>query len=263
MSNNMNNSFLNKSTIPSKRGPSSPLKKLSNKVTPPPKSLSTTNPRIALPTKSLNANRNPPPMEYMNDEKRIKLELEIETLKKDKQDWLKERHDMINQLNNIQNKQNELLNETELLREQLKTSQTNLHEKNLQLRSKELQLNKLQDKFVQFEEQSKPSSSNSNGNILSSTNFEARTSNFSNSHNIMSRTMNSSNSMIDQIKHTRTESASSDDLPRRVDLLQIDSSSNVNDTFVNEESWKRAAEVTSQLKARIERMRAKARGMRD
>lgn len=263
MSNNMNNSFLNKSTIPSKRGPSSPLKKLSNKVTPPPKSLSTTNPRIALPTKSLNVNRNPPPMEYMNDEKRIKLELEIETLKKDKQDWLKERHDMINQLNNIQNKQNELLNETELLREQLKTSQTNLHEKNLQLRSRELQLNKLQDKFVQFEEQSKPSSSNSNGNILSSTNFEARSSNFSNDHNIMSKTMNSSNNMIDQIKHTRTESASSDDLPRRVDLLQIDSSSNVNDTFVNEESWKRAAEVTSQLKARIERMRAKARGMRD
>ncbi|EDO17930.1 hypothetical protein Kpol_1010p46 [Vanderwaltozyma polyspora DSM 70294] len=255
-----NNSFLNKSTIPSKRVATSPLRKLNTKTTLPTKSSLGSTPRIALPTKPLNVNRHTQQMENFSDQKMIKLEVEINELKKDKQEWLKERHKVIEQLNNNQRKHNQLLNEIEMLKKQLQNSQTTLHEKNLQLRSKELQLNKLQDRITQLEghnnnyqpNQNIPSSSSSslsNGRL------------FSNS--LDARVLHSEKPLgtYNKIGHTRTGSASSDDLPHRVDLLQIDSSSNVNDTFVNEESWKRAAEVTSQLKARIERMREKSRGI--
>ncbi|AET38201.1 Stu2p Ecym_2478 [Eremothecium cymbalariae DBVPG len=68
-----------------------------------------------------------------------------------------------------------------------------------------------------------------------------------------------------------TSSESSDDLPRRVHSLHIMDTTNAvagstttngsTASLLSEESWKRAAEVTNQLKARIERMRAKTRGL--
>ncbi|CCE64301.1 hypothetical protein TPHA_0H00930 [Tetrapisispora phaffii CBS 4417] len=278
-SSSMNNSNSN-SLLPSKRGPSSPLKKLSNKANSP--LHMTQSPVIALPNITLkngnlsnnNLNGNIPnnmnsnlfsinnkrsnteDNQIENEEKRIKLEIEVENLKKEKHVWLKEKHELIDQLNNVQNKYNVLMNEIEVLKEQLKNSQTTLHDKNLQLRQKDLQLNKLQDRMSHMAELNGNTPTNRRSSLLAHSQAPSRTMS---ARPTLSSERSHINENHEHNNHTRKDSTSSEDLPHRVDLLKIDSNANVNDTFVNEESWKRAAEVTSQLKARIERMRAKTR----
>ncbi|QLL33605.1 hypothetical protein HG536_0E05160 [Torulaspora globosa] len=228
------------STIPTKRGPSSPLQKVAKASSP-----SAARSRVLLTSRSLATSQqaiSPGPPSAVTKE--------VERSRREKQEWIRERHQLINQINNLTGFQTELSNENDSLREQLKMAQTSLHEKNLQIRSKELQLSKLQDRVAQLEAELKQQQQHPQGRISSSDASAVST-------NLGVRSLSSSSfdPKTTKSKHCRTPSESSDDLPRRVDSLQL------NNEMLNEESWKRAAEVTSQLKARIERMRAKSKGV--
>lgn len=228
------------STIPTKRGPSSPLQKVTKASSP-----SAARSRVLLTSRSLGtsqqANSPGPPSAVIK---------EVERSRKEKQEWIRERHQLINQINNLTVFQTELSDENDSLREQLKMAQTGIHEKNLQIRSKELQLSKLQDRVAQLETEVKQLQQRPQRHVSSSDASAVST-------NLGVRSLSSSSfePKTSKTNHRRTPSESSDDLPRRVDSLQL------NNEILNEESWKRAAEVTSQLKARIERMRAKSKGV--
>ena len=240
-----------KSTIPTKRGPSSPLQKNTKASSP-----SAARSRVLLTSRSLTTSQQTPPPPSAVHTK------ELEQLHREKQEWIRERSQLLNQVKNLTSFQTELSDENDSLREQLKMTQTNLHEKGLQLRSKELQLTKLQDRVAQLEselrhlQQQKQQRQNHQSPLstqrhISSSDASAVSTNLG----VRSLSSSSFEPKAVKTKHSRTPSESSDDLPRRVDSLQL------NTEIVNEESWKRAAEVTSQLKARIERMRAKSKGI--
>ncbi|GCE97394.1 stu2 protein [Zygosaccharomyces mellis] len=284
------------STIPSKRGPTSPLKKSNSPNVPKSRVLLTSR---TLGTPPTNAPLQPAatttsPTAQVQTQAQAQVNTELAKLQKDKSKWIQERHQLLSQVNKLSNSQTQLISENEALREQLKLSQTDLHERGLQLRSKDLQLTRLQDRIAQLEldlreshmqvQQHQGSSSEPASAI--STNLGVR----SISSSSMDPISANGNGHSNRSKHLRTPSESSDDLPRRVDSLQLSASqpgvtnvtgvtgvtgslpNTVNTTAattsssasdaVNEESWKRAAEVTSQLKARIERMRAKTRGIK-
>lgn len=234
------------STIPTKRGPSSPLHKKSKAASP-----SAARSRVLLTSRSLTtAQPAPSPQSTVNTK-------ELEQLQREKQDWIRERHQLLNQVKNLTGFQSELSDENDSLREQLKIAQTNLHEKGLQLRSKELQLGKLQDRVAQLESELRRQQHQSHQSPHSTQRHFSSSDASAISTNLGVRSLSSSSFEPKTVKgkHSRTPSESSDDLPRRVDSLQL------NNEVINEESWKRAAEVTSQLKARIERMRAKSKGI--
>lgn len=240
------------STIPTKRGPSSPLQKKSKASSP-----NAARSRVLLTSRSLATSEKAPPAPSAAQSK------ELEQMHREKQEWIRERHQLLSQVKNLTSFQTELSDENDSLREQLKMTQTNLHEKGLQLRSKELQLSKLQDRVAQVEselrhQQLQQQQQHQNRQHLHQAQRHISSSDASAvSTNLGVRSLSSSSfePKAAKSKHSRTPSESSDDLPRRVDSLQLDNE------IVNEESWKRAAEVTSQLKARIERMRAKSKGI--
>ncbi|GAV49827.1 hypothetical protein ZYGR_0R00690 [Zygosaccharomyces rouxii] len=272
------------STIPSKRGPTSPLKKSNSPNVPKSRVLLTSR---TLGTPPANAPLQPAATTTSRTQAQAQFNTELTKLQKDKSEWIQERHQLLSQVNKLSNSQTQLVSENEALREQLKLSQTNLHERGLQLRSKDLQLTKLQDRIAQLELDLRESHMQMQQRQLSSsepasaisTNLGVR----SISSSSMDPTSATGNGYSNRSKHLRTPSESSDDLPRRVDSLQLSSSqpgvagvtgslsnpvatttttSSSSSDAINEESWKRAAEVTSQLKARIERMRAKTRGIK-
>lgn len=242
------------SVLPAKRGPSSPLKKSNNKIsTTPPKSRGLLTSRSLVMPKA-NENKIQSPKLQKSQVMDTKSQNELDHLRLEKQIWEKDMHDLKNKTNSIINEKNQLFTENESLKKQLKLSQTQYHDINLQLRSKDLQLNKLQDKVKQLEEQgsnnhfSRPPSAHIENNNLISTRSSTFNSNIDHKR---------SNVLSSDSKLERRQSASSDDLPNRVNSLQLNT--NINDTFLNEESWKRAARVTALLKERIEKMRDKSR----
>lgn len=276
------------STIPSKRGPTSPLKKSNSPNVPKSRVLLTSR---TLGTPPANAPLQPAATTTTSSHTQAQVNTELAKLQRDKSEWVQERHQLLSQVNKLSNSQTQLISENEALREQLKLSQTDLHERGLQLRSKDLQLTKLQDRIAQLELDLRESHTQMQQRQISSsepasaisTNLGVR----SISSSSVDPTSANGNSHSNRAKHLRTPSESSDDLPRRVDLLQLSSSqpgvagatgiagslpnpvtttttttSSSSSDAINEESWKRAAEVTSQLKARIERMRAKTRGIK-
>ncbi|AQZ13566.1 STU2 (YLR045C) [Zygosaccharomyces parabailii] len=282
------------STIPSKRGPPSPLKKVGKSNSPSvPKS------RVLLTSRTLGGAGNAPiahsptnafrqtstqPTTQTNAQlnrqanaqldENAQASAELAKLQKDKNEWIRERHELLAEMSKVSSSQTQLINENEELREQLKTLQTEIDERGLQLRSKDLQLGRLQDRIAQLELDLRET--NINRRHISSSEASAVSTNLG----VRSISSSSFDPTSAKIKHIRTPSESSDDLPRRVDSLQLTSANqpallggnttNLNTTAtssassdaINEESWKRAAEVTSQLKARIERMRAKTRGIK-
>lgn len=179
---------------------------------------------------------------------------------KEKQEWTEERFQLLDRVSELSSVQNRIKNENELLQEKINNLQADMHEKGLQIRSKDLQLGKLQDRISQLEHelQEQQQHKQHQQRQISSSEASAVSTNLG----VRSISSSSFEPITTRAKHLRTPSESSDDLPRRVDSLQLshEKSSHAND-IVNEESWKRAAEVTSQLKARIERMRAKTRGI--
>ena len=174
------------------------------------------------------------------------------------------------------------------LQQQLSTAQSSLHERTIELRSKEMQITRLQDRvsLLESELEAKSTLPSSNYGVRSASSFEppsapisqappgtpptrrliSSSSNGLSSPSVDANSEKAVNSRLPSgAGRVRSPSECSDDLPHRVNSLQLRSSENAASTntnnFLNDESWKRAAEVTSQLKARIERMRAKTRGM--
>lgn len=290
------------STIPSKRGPSSPLKKSNSPSVPKSRVLLTSRtlgtppaaqaPAAAAPAQTPAAAASAPlqpaatvtATSHIQAQAQSQINTELVKLQKDKSEWIQERHQLLSQTNKLSSSQKQLISENEALREQLKLSQTDLHERGLQLRSKDLQLTKLQDRIAQLELDLRESHMQmhqqrqmfpSEPASAISTNLGVRSISSSSTDPISA---NNAFAPPNRSKHMRTPSESSDDLPRRVDSLQLSSASqpggsnhigiastttsSSSSDAINEESWKRAAEVTSQLKARIERMRAKTRGIK-
>lgn len=259
------------SSIPSKRVASSPLKKVSKAASP-----NVQKSRMLLTSQSLAMPRSMPGSPSTRTPNSIstgngtKSPVQLQKLINEKQNWLKERQHLSNHINELTSTQNRINDENEMLREQLKNLQTEIHERGLQVRSKDLQLAKLQDRVEQLQAQAHAQSQQNNRLLQLERNQQQAPTSLSSdtasaiSTNLGVRSVSSSSfePLTERSKHLRTPSESSDDLPRRVDSLQLNHSlASSNNDIINEESWKRAAEVTSQLKARIERMRAKTKGI--
>ncbi|SCV99646.1 LAFE_0A07778g1_1 [Lachancea fermentati] len=274
------------STLPSKRGPTSPLR--TEKTFESPQSAYSRS-KSRLTTRSLTTES----ASTLNH-RAVNLDIELDDLRKQKQKWLKERQEILAKFDNFQTRTSQLSEENTMLQQQVSNLQSSLHEKTLELRSKDLQVARLQDRVsaleTELEASSRLPSSNYGVRSVSSerpssgglshpipgtppprfTNFSADRP--SSSLSIQNRPSSSGAPASDvnekfspvTSRRFRSPSESSDDLPHRVNSLQLnsaDKSQGLSSTFVNDESWRRAAEVTSQLKARIERMRAKTRGM--
>ncbi|SCU82543.1 LAME_0C01684g1_1 [Lachancea meyersii CBS 8951] len=279
------------STLPSKRGPSSPLK-TGNKVEPYQNGLPSMKSRLT--TRALTTDS------PIGSNKAKIVSVELEDLRNQKQKWLKERQEFLNTITEFQSRSSRVNSEKLSLQQQLGTVQATLHERNLELRSKEMQITRLQDRVsvLEAELESKTTLPSSTYGVRSVSSFDppsapilqvpprtppprrllSSSSNGLSSPSIENNRERGLNSRISSLNsRARSPSESSDDLPHRVNSLQlrnearsaerqpdssgVDRSSSSNSNFFNDESWKRAAEVTSQLKARIERMRAKTRDM--
>ncbi|KAM3164758.1 Protein STU1 [Lachancea thermotolerans] len=266
------------STIPSKRGPSSPLK-TGTRVETYQDGASSMKSRLT--ARSLTTDSAPA------SKPQAAPHAGFEELQRQKQKWLKERQEFLATITDFQNKASHLSSENSSLRQQLDTVQSSLHESNIELRSKEMQITRLQDRISNLEQELEAKSTlpSSNYGVRSASSFEPPSAPlslappgtpptkrvFSSSSN--GRASPSFDANSDRIADSRLPSVGSrlrspsecsDDLPHRVNSLQLRSAeraATTGNSFLNDESWKRAAEVTSQLKARIERMRAKTRGM--
>ncbi|SCU79191.1 LAFA_0B01376g1_1 [Lachancea sp. 'fantastica'] len=279
------------STLPSKRGPSSPLK-TGNRIEPHHNGLPSAKSRLT--TRALTTDS------PMTSSKNQAFSVELEDLRGQKQKWLKERQDFLNTITEFQSRSSRVNSEKSSLQEQLSAAQTTLHERNLELRSKDMQITRLQDRVsvLEAELEAKTTLPSSNYGVRSALSFDppsaplsqappgtppprrviSSSSNGLSSPSVESQRERGFNSRVSSLNNrVRSPSDSSDDLRNRVNSLQLrneassadrqsgssstDQYSSVNSNFFNDESWKRAAEVTSQLKARIERMRAKTRDM--
>ena len=168
------------------------------------------------------------------------LNEEVNALRQERQEWLRERNELMSNLNQSKlqiSKLNKQLNESEGM---VSTLQRQLNDSNAEKMARDLKIKELENKLnssvqsAELKPVGSPASIN-RGRLTSTTLSPLRSST-----NLTPQRM-------------RSPSESSDDLPRRVNSL------NLNNHALQEESWKRAAEVTNQLKARIERMRAKSR----
>ncbi|CEP62686.1 Stu2p LALA0_S06e01354g [Lachancea lanzarotensis] len=279
------------STLPSKRGPSSPLK-TGNRVEPHHNGLPSAKSRLT--TRSLTTDS------PMASSKNQAVSVELDDLRGQKQKWLKERQDFLNTITEFQSRSSRINSEKSSLQQQLSTAQATLHERNLELRSKDMQITRLQDRvsILEAELEAKTTLPSSTYGVRSALSFDppsaplsqappgtppprrviSSSSNGRSSPSAEGQRERNFNSRVSSLgNRVRSPSESSDDLPHRVNSLQLrneanligrqsgsssaDQFSSTSSNLFNDDSWKRAAEVTSQLKARIERMRAKTRDM--
>ncbi|CAI4045860.1 hypothetical protein SKDZ_12G0980 [Saccharomyces kudriavzevii ZP591] len=247
--------------------------------------------RVLLTSKSLTTPKNVVANIGDKNEKLIEeYKYRFQKLQNDEMIWTKERQSLLEKMNSSENYKIEMIKENEMLREQLKEAQSKLNEKNIQLRSKEIDVNKLSDRVMSLENELR------NMEIELDRNKKRNDTNLQSmgtisSYSIPSSTV-SSNYGVKSLSSTvpfkeeedgrrreegsyeRRSSESIGDLPHRVNSLNIrpyrkngigmggaseDLDLDFNDSFASEESYKRAAAVTSTLKARIEKMKAKSR----
>ncbi|CDO94806.1 unnamed protein product [Kluyveromyces dobzhanskii CBS 2104] len=247
------------STIPSKRLATSPLKPTrSSTLNGNPKSSRLTSRSLTTPqlqnveppshfqsSKINSLQTNTLSTSQVNISNRMShLNEEVNKLRQERQDWLKERNEILSNLNHSKlqiSKLNKQLNESETyvsnLQRQLQESREEVHNKDLKIKELEGAVGNA-DNLISHKPANSPisSSSSMNRGRLTATTLSP---------------LRSTKNLTPQ--RIRSPSESSDDLPKRVNSL------NLNNHMLQEESWKRAAEVTNQLKARIERMRAKSR----
>ncbi|CAI4645555.1 CRL_G0037470.mRNA.1.CDS.1 [Saccharomyces cerevisiae] len=247
--------------------------------------------RILLTSKSLATPKNVVANSTDKNEKLIEeYKYRLHKLQNDEMIWTKERQSLLEKMNNTENYKIEMIKENEMLREQLKEAQSKLNEKNIQLRSKEIDVNKLSDRVLSLENELR------NMEIELDRNKKRNDTNLQSmgtisSYSIPSSTVSSNYGVKslssalpfkeeedvrrkEDVNYERRSSESIGDLPHRVNSLNIrpyrkngtgvssvsdDLDIDFNDSFASEESYKRAAAVTSTLKARIEKMKAKSR----
>lgn len=247
--------------------------------------------RVLLTSKSLATPKNVVANSTDKNEKLIEeYKYRLQKLQNDEMIWTKERQSLLEKMNNTENYKIEMIKENEMLREQLKEAQSKLNEKNIQLRSKEIDVNKLSDRVLSLENELR------NMEIELDRNKKRNDTNLQSmgtisSYSIPSSTVSSNYGVKslssalpfkeeedvrrkEDVNYERRSSESIGDLPHRVNSLNIrpyrkngtgvssvsdDLDIDFNDSFASEESYKRAAAVTSTLKARIEKMKAKSR----
>ncbi|CAI4034981.1 hypothetical protein SMKI_12G1180 [Saccharomyces mikatae IFO 1815] len=247
--------------------------------------------RVLLTSKSLTTPKNLVANSGDKNEKLIEeYKYRLQKLQNDEMIWTKERQSLLEKMNNSENYKIDMIKENEMLREQLKEAQSKLNEKNIQLRSKEIDVNKLSDRVMSLENELR------NMEIELDRNKKRNDTNLQSmgtlsSYSIPSSTISSNYGVKSlssalpfkededvrekgEVNYERRSSESIGDLPHRVNSLNIrpyrksgtgmrgvseDLDLDFNDSFASEESYKRAAAVTSTLKARIEKMKAKSR----
>ncbi|SCU79334.1 LAMI_0A08350g1_1 [Lachancea mirantina] len=272
------------SVLPSKRGPSSPLKldaSLNSNILTDANAAKSRLTTRSLTTDSTMASRT------------SSIAAENEDLKLQKQKWMRERQELFGKITDFQAHIAQLKTENTQLLQQMRQLQASKEEVHLESRAKDTKISKLHTRIsvLENELEIKSGLSSSNFGVRSISSQGAPSSHFSMVYpgtppprQVSNSAQASSDRSSSEIAHTaaeasqrgltrfsprnsgraRSPSESSDDLPGRVTSLQLSSGSKshaLSSNFVNDESWKRAAEVTSLLKARIERMRAKTRGM--
>lgn len=295
------------STIPSKRGPTSPLKEI-------PRAKGSGSSKSRLFSRSPNhLTHSTRPSHFSSPTSHSQVipsvvMTELEELRTHKLRWNKERQDLVAKLTSFQTQTSQLNSENQMLQDQISDIQIALNEKTMTVRSKDLQITKLKNRLSILEGELdnalstknipdtpvktvldsihaiSPSRHNSanEGSVYSA--GELSDPCLSNQpHNLQQFTKTFSGSVSSNVGLTdrfsplnssilvATSSELSDELPRRVNSLHIMDTSNAvagslttngsSASVLSDESWKRAAEVTNQLKARIERMRAKTRGL--
>ncbi|EJS42780.1 stu2p [Saccharomyces arboricola H-6] len=252
--------------------------------------------RVLLTSKSLTSPRNVAANSGDKNEKLIEeYKYRLQKLQNDETIWTKERQSLLEKMNNSENYKIEMIKENEMLREQLKEAQSKLNEKNIQLRSKEIDVNKLSDRVMSLENELKnmeieldrnkkrnetiPQSMGTMGTMGTISSYSIPSSTVSSNYGVKSLSSSmplkgEEDVRREDVGSERRSSESIGDLPHRVNSLNIrpyrktgigmggaseDLDIDFNDSFASEESYKRAAAVTSTLKARIEKMKAKSR----
>ncbi|CCH43862.1 Cytoskeleton-associated protein 5 [Wickerhamomyces ciferrii] len=258
------------STIPSKRGPTSPLKSdqsgsriggIGNR--------GLTGRSLQTPS-SLN---HPLPLKQdsgINDAEKA----ELEELRTEKQNWLKDREKLnwqvqesIAESSRLMTEIQTLSSKVDKLNEQRTNDAMNIKSKDTQLQRAQsdaeiarLKISQLENEIQLIRKQRTSSlnsfgTSNSHVDIQSASSFESieRPRQFS--------PLQETNG----VRSEHSNKSSLDSIDRKVGSLTIDNEQKENNILsptvldTNDDSWRRAAEVTSQLKARIEKMKAKSR----
>ncbi|GME81792.1 unnamed protein product [Ambrosiozyma monospora] len=232
------------SSIPSKRGPSSPLKG------------STTNTKMNLTSKPLKPVNSPA---FSEPQMTSAEKQELETLRAEKAAWLIEKERLQANLKNqteISEKYLSDLSAAQAQREEYLSRFTNL---NLTVKSKETQLYRLQgdlenakNKILSLEQrlhqtQQLNQSMINNGGVSSVSPSRSNFGNGDSTNHELSRRISDMSIHSDSGKENVLDTSASKFTPDIYDLNNTD------------DSWKKAAEVTNQLKARIEEMKARTR----
>ncbi len=263
------------STIPSKRGPTSPLKN------------DPANTRIgalgnrgltgrSLQSSTSSALNNVPSIKQdsgLNDAERA----ELEDLRIQKQSWLKEREKLnwqvqesIAESSRLMTEIQTISNNSDRLNEQhthdvmtIKSKETQLQRANSDLEISRLKISQLESEIMLLKKQRSSTMntfSTSNGLDLSSS------SSLENERPRQYAPLQESNGVRSSVNSEfSAKSPTLDNIDQKVGNLSIDNDQKENNGLsrtmldTNDESWRRAAEVTSQLKARIEKMKAKSR----
>lgn len=263
------------STIPSKRGPTSPLKN-----DPASTRIGALGNR-GLTGRSLQSStsstlNNVPSIKQdsgLNDAERA----ELEDLRIQKQSWLKEREKLnwqvqesIAESSRLMTEIQTISNNSDRLNEQhtndvmtIKSKETQLQRANSDLEISRLKISQLESEIMLLKKQRSSTMntfSTSNGLDLSSS------SSLENERPRQYAPLQESNGVRSSVNSEfSAKSPTLDNIDQKVGNLSIDNDQKENNGLsrtmldTNDESWRRAAEVTSQLKARIEKMKAKSR----
>lgn len=254
----------NSSTIPSKRVASSPLRTNPAKsATPPSHKLSSpmADVRSSLKRQASNlAPRAPGTTGSTPGVVPSQVQQELESLRRKQKDWQESKAKLDNEVTRLSKEAVQAQESYRRLQAEFDAAQA---EWKTLLQTKESDITKMRDRILQLEQANeflqrrKDSRSENTPAIADRHKSRSSSHTYTGSHDAPS---------------DRRLSVNSDDLPQRVDSLRLHSQSGtpvssrggtmttITDPEADELSWRRAAEVTSKLKARIELMRQRTRG---
>ncbi|KAH3680198.1 hypothetical protein WICMUC_000463 [Wickerhamomyces mucosus] len=248
------------STIPSKRGPTSPLK------TDTSSRIGTLGNRGGLTGRTLQSNSLQPPSLALKDNGLNEAEkTELEDLRREKLEWLKEKEKINWQLQESMTESSRLMKEVQVISAKLEKLNDQHTENIMNIKSRDTQLQRAQSdleisklKISQLESEIELIQKQKSTSLFSSS-----LSHHHSDYNTKFTPLQESNILRKERFVSPNASSHLDQLDQRVSTLTIDNEQKENTTRpvldTNDESWRRAAEVTSQLKARIEKMKARTR----
>lgn len=230
------------SIIPSKRVASSPAKKPARKISNTGRSLTSRplgNRHVVTPPP------NPPVLTKENKDEELE---ELKKLKSEKETWLKESEQQKMMIENLRTENTRLLSDFTKLKQSFERANKEQSNLNLLMKQKDTQILRLTSDVE---------------------NAKLKARDLEQTIEMMKLQQRASTTSETLPLITSKERITSGELSSRVNRLSIDGEAKenlVHDKFEpklsyinNEESWKKAAEVTNQLKARIEKMKSRSR----